>query len=34
MGRIYQGISLPPPVLRTIFHDNAVRWLPGVLGGQ
>jgi predicted TIM-barrel fold metal-dependent hydrolase/DNA-directed RNA polymerase subunit H (RpoH/RPB5) len=31
-GHTYQGISLPEPVLRKIFHTNAVRWFPGILG--
>ena len=34
MGHIYHGLSLPGPVLRKIFHDNAVYWLPGILGGK
>jgi len=25
---------LPGTVLRKIFHDNAVYWLPGILGGK
>jgi predicted TIM-barrel fold metal-dependent hydrolase len=29
-GHNYQGLALPEPVLRKIFHDNAVRWLPGI----
>jgi predicted TIM-barrel fold metal-dependent hydrolase len=33
-GRSYQGVALPGPVLRKIFHDNAVRWLPGIMGRQ
>ena len=32
MGHRYQGLALPAPVLRRIFHDNAVHWLPGILG--
>jgi len=31
MGHSYQGLALPTPVLRKIFHDNAVRWLPGIV---
>jgi len=31
-GHRYQGLALPGPVLRKIFHDNAVRWLPGIEG--
>ncbi len=33
-GHTYQGLSLPGPVLRKIFHDNAVHWLPGIQGGE
>jgi predicted TIM-barrel fold metal-dependent hydrolase len=33
-GHTYAGLSLPEPVLRKIFHDNAVRWFPGILGNQ
>jgi hypothetical protein len=29
-GRNVQGLALPEPVLRKFFHDNAVRWLPGI----
>src|ERR1700728_2361659 len=29
-GREIQGLNLPEPVLRRIFHDNAVRWIPGI----
>jgi predicted TIM-barrel fold metal-dependent hydrolase len=32
LGHSYQGLALPEPVLRKIFHDNAVHWLPGILG--
>ena len=27
-GKQVQGLSLPQPVLRKIFHDNATRWIP------
>jgi predicted TIM-barrel fold metal-dependent hydrolase len=30
MGHTYQGLALPHPVLRKLFHDNAVRWFPGL----
>jgi hypothetical protein len=30
-GRRYPGLALPAPVLRKIFHDNAVHWLPGII---
>jgi predicted TIM-barrel fold metal-dependent hydrolase len=26
------GLALPEPVVRKIFRENAVRWLPGILG--
>src|SRR5580704_5190874 len=29
-GRQVQGLDLPAPVVREIFHDNAVRWIPGI----
>ena len=28
MGHAYEGLALPPAVLRKLFHDNAVRWFP------
>jgi len=31
-GHGYQGLALPESVLRKIFHDNAVHWLPGIMG--
>jgi predicted TIM-barrel fold metal-dependent hydrolase len=31
-GLTYQGLLLPQPVLRKLFHDNAVRWIPGIAG--
>ena len=34
LGRTYHGLSLPAPVLRKIFHDNAVHWLPGIVARQ
>ena len=30
-GRKVQGLRLPEPVLRKLYHDNAVRWFPGVV---
>ena len=33
-GHTYKGLALPAPILRKIFHDNAVRWLPGIMGKQ
>ncbi|MGA8405643.1 MAG: amidohydrolase family protein [Candidatus Acidiferrales bacterium] len=29
-GRQVEGLALPEPVLRRIFHDNAVHWIPGI----
>ena len=26
-----QGLALPDSVLRKIYHDNAIRWLPGII---
>ena len=31
-GRKVQGLELPEPVLRKLYHDNAVRWFPGADG--
>ena len=28
--RQIQGLALPEPVLRKLFHDNAIRWVPGI----
>jgi predicted TIM-barrel fold metal-dependent hydrolase len=30
-GRSIQGLKLPEPVLKKMFHENAVRWIPGIL---
>ena len=29
-GHKIEGLSLPRPVLRKLYHENAVRWIPGV----
>ena len=29
--RRVQGLNLPAPILRKLYHQNAVRWIPGVL---
>lgn len=29
--RTIQGLALPQPVVRRIYHDNAVKWYPGIL---
>ena len=31
-GHTCQGLELPRPVLRKLFHSNAVHWFPGLLG--
>ena len=31
-GHTYQGLRLPESVLRKLYHANAVRWIPGILG--
>jgi predicted TIM-barrel fold metal-dependent hydrolase len=30
-GRPIEGLDLPEPVLRHIYHDNAARWIPGIV---
>lgn len=30
-GRQIQGLKLPEPVLRRIYHDNAAQWIPGIV---
>jgi predicted TIM-barrel fold metal-dependent hydrolase len=30
-GRQVHGLDLPPTVLRRIYHDNAVQWIPGIV---
>jgi predicted TIM-barrel fold metal-dependent hydrolase len=32
-GHQVQGLALPYPVLRKLYHDNAVQWFPGILHG-
>lgn len=34
MGHRYQGLALPRPVLRKIFHENAVHWFSGILAKE
>ena len=29
-GRRVEGLNLPRSVLRKLYHDNAVRWIPGI----
>ena len=33
LGHTCRGLALPRPVLKRLFHDNAVRWFPGILDG-
>ncbi|MGB8788919.1 MAG: amidohydrolase family protein [Candidatus Acidiferrales bacterium] len=33
-GRQIEGLNLPEPVVRRIFHDNAVRWIPGIVSSS
>jgi predicted TIM-barrel fold metal-dependent hydrolase len=30
-GRKVRGLKLPEEVLRKLYHDNAVRWIPGIM---
>ena len=32
-GRTVEGLALPEPVLRQLFRDNALHWVPGLLPG-
>ncbi len=32
LGKRYQGLDLPRPVLEKIYHSNAVHWFPGIVG--
>jgi predicted TIM-barrel fold metal-dependent hydrolase len=31
-GHKIQGLALPQPILRKLYHDNAIKWFPGILG--
>lgn len=33
-GHKIRGLALPPFVLRKLYHENAVRWFPGILGSH
>jgi predicted TIM-barrel fold metal-dependent hydrolase len=33
-GRKVEGLALPASVLRKLFRENAVRWVPGILGSK
>jgi hypothetical protein len=28
------GLALPEPVLRKLYHENAVKWVPGIVPGK
>ncbi len=30
-GHTVRGLALPEPILRKLYHDNAVHWFPGLL---
>ena len=30
-GRTVEGLHLPAPVLKKLYHDNAVHWIPGIV---
>ena len=34
MGHTYKGLGLPRPVLRKLFHDNAMHWFPALMNEQ
>lgn len=33
-GHMVKGLQLPLPVLRKLYHDNAVHWIPGLAAGM
>jgi predicted TIM-barrel fold metal-dependent hydrolase len=33
-GHLVQGLGLPQPILHKLYHDNAVKWFPGVVGEE
>jgi predicted TIM-barrel fold metal-dependent hydrolase len=33
-GHFIKGLQLPLPVLRKLYHDNALRWIPGMDGAS
>ena len=32
LGHRVEGLNLPRSVLKKLYHDNAVRWIPGIAG--
>ncbi len=33
-GHKIEGLNLPRPVLRKLYHGNAVQWIPGIDAGE
>ena len=33
-GHTVQGLALPAPILKKLYHDNAIKWFPGILPGS
>ncbi len=33
-GQTVKGLMLPPPVLRKLYHDNAIKWFPRIMGSN
>jgi len=33
MGRTFTGLGLPAPVLRKLYRENALKWVPGIASG-
>ena len=31
LGHEVRGLNLPRPVLQKLYHDNAIRWIPGIV---
>jgi hypothetical protein len=31
VGHQVEGLNLPLPVLKKLYRDNAVRWIPGIV---
>jgi hypothetical protein len=32
--RKVQGLNLPAPILAKLYHENALRWIPGILANS
>jgi predicted TIM-barrel fold metal-dependent hydrolase len=33
-GHKVQGLALPAPILKKLYHDNAVKWFPGIIASS